>query len=133
LDRDATVLALLPDVIRHRICEVDIDSVSAPEAALERVVLCRYNLIIADVRHVVPSQQRFVLALRDAARETPLLLTSVTDRVLIGALGDMANIVYLPKPFDRDELISVIRRLLGTSAAVEQRGTSADRDTSAHG
>jgi two-component system cell cycle sensor histidine kinase/response regulator CckA len=87
------------------------------EEALEVLRECECDLMISDV--ALPGMHGVALARLVRARLSgvPIILTSGYERTAMDEVDDVANVVFLTKPYGQTELLDVIARIVQATAA----------------
>ena len=88
-----------------------IDSVYDTTSAIEKLKNSGYKLIISDIMMPVMNGFEFIREIKKMNILTPVIMTTGYSTIE-NAVKSLSNgaFDYIPKPFDLDEMISVIRR-----------------------
>ena len=96
-----------------------VDIASDGEAALDRIYVEPYDLILLDI--MLPKKDGFAVLqeVRDAKKKTPVLMLTAKADIEDRIRGlDLGADDYLPKPFAMEELLARMRALLRRSNAL---------------
>jgi serine phosphatase RsbU (regulator of sigma subunit)/FixJ family two-component response regulator/anti-sigma regulatory factor (Ser/Thr protein kinase) len=121
VDDDYALLEALPETIRLRMPDAEVDICDAASTALERILAIDYDVIVTDIK--MPGMDG--LALLDKIR----MLRPDTPTVLITGHGEHDLAIqalragaydYIQKPIDRDYIIASLRRAVQVRALKRQ-------------
>jgi DNA-binding NtrC family response regulator len=89
----------------------DVDTVGSPNAAMDAVARCSYDVVLCDVR--LPGCRGEALAAEMIKRRPRL-----ANRIILmtgGAVDQCATLPVVPKPFSLDTILSAIRARLSAA------------------
>jgi len=113
LDDDPSMQRLVSTVLKRRGHKVDL--VSSGSQAIEKIATVSYDALLLDVMTPTEGGLTVIRHLKEARPELVkriVLVTASPDSVLKAVAGDVFAIVR--KPFDPDELVATIERLITT-------------------
>jgi DNA-binding response OmpR family regulator len=113
VDDDASLLQMLPQVIRTHMPKVKVVSEASPHNAVRRIQVMKYDAIVSDFS--MPDMNG--LALLDEVKKaqplTPfLLMTGVADESLRATARAAGARAILQKPFHPDDFLTLVREAL---------------------
>ena len=96
---------------------IDYRSFSSAQPALERLKTEPPQVVVSDIRMPGMSGLDFMQALKDRAPTTPvIIMTAYSDLDSAVAAFQGGAFEYLPKPFDVDQAVELVRRAIEESA-----------------
>lgn len=118
VDDDTSVLGVLSDVFDS--VDIDVETCSDPELALERFGEGSFDVVISDERMPKMSGSEMLRRLRSLSPRTPTILLTAygSSRVLARAYERSGVFSYLAKPFDNRALIGTVLEALKAADAV---------------
>ncbi len=138
VDDDRALLEALPETLRLRMPDADVDVCDSASAALERILATDYDVIVTDIK--MPGMDG--LALLDEIRvlrpDTPTLLVTGHGEHDLAVRSLRAGAYdYMQKPLDREYLVASLRRAVQVrqlkrrvaeqQAALERHATELER------
>ncbi|HZS12827.1 MAG TPA: response regulator [Nitrospirales bacterium] len=111
LDDDHALLDALPQSLQYRMYNVTVHAVDAPEAALGLLDMHDYDAVLSDV--CIPRMDGLQF-LAEAKRRRPsmpiVMMSGHADHRTIASVLMAGAFAYVPKPLDRDLLVTVVKR-----------------------
>ncbi|HEV8353585.1 MAG TPA: SpoIIE family protein phosphatase [bacterium] len=113
VDDDAMLLQALPEAIRLRLEDVEVDTAESAALALERLAETDYDAVVTDIKMPGLDGLGLLARIRDLRPEIPTLLITghgehdLTLRALRGGAYD-----FIQKPIDRDYFIVSLQRAI---------------------
>ena len=113
VDDDPALLEALPEALRLRLGDVDIDTCDSAMLALEQVASCDYDAVVTDIK--MPGMDGLALLNRihEKRPETPTLMITghgehdLAVQALRGGAYD-----FIQKPIDRDYFVASLQRAI---------------------
>lgn len=116
VDDDTALLTALSATIEFHLAPVLFDVCDSGTKALDLVSANRYDAIIVDMNMPTMTGLEFLIAVKQLRRDIPVLMISghANDALIASALEAGAS-GFIPKPFDRNQIVSAIRHGLQLS------------------
>jgi two-component system, NtrC family, nitrogen regulation response regulator NtrX len=116
IDDDTALLTALSAIIEFHLGPVRFDTCDSGTKALDLVRANRYDAIIVDMNMPSMSGLEFLVAVKQLRRDIPVLMISghANDALIASALEAGAS-DFIPKPFDRNQIVSAVRHGLELS------------------
>ena len=109
VDDEVDVQAVVGDLLTED--GYDVDTVGTPNAAIDAVARCAYDVVLCDIR--LPGCRGDALA-AEMIRRRP----GLANRIILmtgDAVDPRATLPVVPKPFSLDEILSAIRARLSAA------------------
>lgn len=122
----STLLAVDDSVTMRKVLEITfagpdfrVVTANSPDAALQKLKAERFDLVIADLS-LDPNGYDLCKAVKKASPATPVLLLSSKQNVYDAGKGAAAQAdEHMDKPFDTQQMIDKVKKLLGTAPAAK--------------
>ena len=109
VDDDRSIRWVLEKALRQ--ADIEVTSFERAEPALERLRRERPTVLVTDIRMPGPSGLELLQAVQEQAPELPvIIITAHSDLDAAVAAYQGGAFEYLPKPFDIDEAVALVRR-----------------------
>lgn len=116
VDDDPALVEALSGTLQLRLGHFTLETCTGGMAALESIRTKTYDTIISDVQMPHMNGLELLAAVKRLLPEIPFILMSgQMDRASIATALDAGASDFVPKPFDRDIFVSVVRRALELS------------------
>ena len=117
VDDSATERAILTRFLQE--IGIDVSIATTGEEALEKITTAKPDLIVLDI--VLPGRSGFEICRElkgaDSTNQIPIILCSTKDTNMDKFWGKKQGAdAYIPKPIDREELVSTVKKLIGSKA-----------------
>jgi len=113
VDDDPALLEALPEALRLRIEELDIDTAASAAIALEQIARTDYDAIITDIKMPGMNGLELLHRVRALRPETPtLLITGYGEHDLVIQALRGGAYDFIQKPIDRDYFVAVLKRAI---------------------
>lgn len=110
VEDDPDIRQLTAETLREEGCRVV--AVERHSQALELLSTFRFGLVLADSEGVVPDPWAGLETVRDAAWPSSVVIYSAHSPERFAGYGERGFAGLLPKPFDLDELLAIVREHL---------------------
>lgn len=116
VDDDTALLTALSATIEFHLGPVVFHACDSGTKALDLVKANSYDAIIVDMNMPTMSGLEFLVAVKQLRRDIPVLMISghANDALIASALEAGAS-DFIPKPFDRNQIVSAVRHGLELS------------------
>lgn len=116
VDDDTALLTALADTIEFHLGPVLFDVCDSGAKALGLVRANRYDAIIVDMNMPNMSGLEFLVVVKQLRRDIPVLMISghASEALIASALEAGAS-DFIPKPFDRNKIVSAVKHSLELS------------------
>jgi DNA-binding response OmpR family regulator len=122
VDDDPALLDALSGTLEARFGHFSLDTCNAGATALDLAKRQKYDTIIVDVNMPGMTGFEVLRAVRQLQPETPVLLISAHgDETMMVKAFEAGATAFIPKPFDRADLVNAVRRGLELSS-LERHG-----------
>jgi DNA-binding NtrC family response regulator len=116
VDDDPVLLEVLRDTIVLRLQPSMVESTTSSAEALARLTVDSYDLVLCDWRMPSTNGMAFIDEVKTVRPDLPVVLMTGDIRESIKSqAAEKGAFAFLRKPFDRDEVIRVIRAALPQS------------------
>lgn len=116
VDDDTALLAALSDTIQFHLGPVLFDACDSGTKALDLVRANSYDAIIVDMNMPNMTGLEFLVAAKQLRRDIPVLMISGhANEALIASALEAGASDFIPKPFDRNQIVSAVRHGLELS------------------
>src|SRR5438270_92041 len=105
VDDDAATLRVLPEVLRLHLPNLTVRTSSSPFDALERLSLRPYHAVLSDLQMPAMDGLTFLKRLENTSTRNT---GSGADSLLLTQAFDAGFFDFVPKPFDRKDLVATI-------------------------
>jgi DNA-binding NtrC family response regulator len=113
VDDDPATLRVLPEVLRLHLPNLTVHTSGSPFDALERLSLRPYHAVLSDIQMPAMDGLIFLKKLKTIRPEIPVVLTTGgADLLLLTQAFDAGAFDFVPKPFDRKDLVATIENAL---------------------
>jgi two-component system, NtrC family, nitrogen regulation response regulator NtrX len=131
VDDDAATLRVLPEVLRLHLPNMAVHACNSAVDALDRLKARPYHVVLSDIRMPTMDGFAFLKNIKNLRPEIPVVLTTgEADSTLLTKALDAGAFDFLPKPFDRRDLVSTFE--LAIRAYALARGMKATQQHIAH-
>jgi DNA-binding NtrC family response regulator len=114
IDDDETLLEALAGIFPLRLPSVIVQTVQSAHAGLQLLQAEHYDLILCDVRMPDKDGLAFLQELARVPFSPPVvLMTAHGDHHSLAQAQRHGATAFIEKPFDREELVTTVARLLG--------------------
>ena len=128
----STLLAVDDSVTMRKVLEITfagpdfrVVTANSPDAALQKLKAERFDLVIADLS-LDPNGYDLCKAVKKASPATPVLLLSSKQNVYDAGKGAAAQAdEHMDKPFDTQQMIDKVKKLLGTAPSMQSPAAAA--------
>lgn len=132
----STLLAVDDSVTMRKVLEITfagpdfrVVTANSPDAAMQKLKGDKFDLVIADLS-LEPNGYDFCKAIKKASPATPVLLLSSKQNVYDAAKGSAAAAdEHMDKPFDTQQMIDKVKKLLGGGITTTPTTTKAAAQT----
>jgi CheY-like chemotaxis protein len=116
VDDDPALLAALSATLEFHLGPVLFDACDSGAKALDLVRATRYDAIVVDMNMPNMSGLEFLVVVKQLRRDIPVLMISGhANEALIESALEAGASDFIPKPFDRDQIVSAVRHGLELS------------------
>jgi two-component system, sensor histidine kinase and response regulator len=116
VDDDPALLDALSGTLHARFGHFSVDTCNSAVRALELTKCQHFDTIIVDVNMPTMSGFEFLTQVKQVQPQTPvLMITGNADRTTMAKAFEGGATDFIPKPFDRDDLVQAVRRGLQLS------------------
>jgi DNA-binding NtrC family response regulator len=116
VDDDLALLEALSGTLETRFGHLNVDICDSGLKAMDLVRSHNYDTIIADVNMPNMNGFEFLTAVKQVQPETPvLMITGHADRTMMLKAFEEGAADFIPKPFDREDLVQAVRHGLELS------------------
>jgi FixJ family two-component response regulator/anti-sigma regulatory factor (Ser/Thr protein kinase) len=121
VDDDAALLQALPETLRLRMPETQVETAASAAAALARMGAADYDAVITDIKMPGMDGLGLLARIRELQPDTPtLIITGHGEHDLAVQALRLGAFDYLSKPLDRDYLIAALERAVHVRALRRQ-------------
>lgn len=111
VDDDPALLEALPEALRLRIDDLDIDTSDSGHEALERIAEIDYDALVVDIKMPGMDGLELLAEIKKVRPDTPtILITGHGDHELAVEALRLGAQDYVTKPIDRDYFVSSLNR-----------------------
>jgi two-component system, OmpR family, response regulator MprA len=113
VDDDPALRDALSDTIEFHLGPLTLDASDSGTKALDLVRANGYDAMIVDMNMPDMNGLQFLTAVKHLQPHTPVLLISAhADEAIITRALEAGASEFIPKPFDRDQIVSAVRHTL---------------------
>ena len=125
IDDDRALLEALSAALHLRLPSLMVETIPSARDALRRLETQDYGAILSDIRMPDMDGFAFLAALQALPRHPPVvMITGQSDTRLRELAHDCGALTFIEKPFEREDIVKTVARLLGLEPAA-----GADRTT----
>jgi DNA-binding NtrC family response regulator len=113
VDDDPALRDALTDTIQFHLGPLTVDASDSATKALDLIRVNGYDAMIVDINMPNMNGLQFLAAVKHLQPHTPVLLISAhADEATIATAFETGASDFIPKPFDRDQIVSAVRHTL---------------------
>jgi DNA-binding NtrC family response regulator len=113
VDDDPMLLDALSGTLEARLGHYTLDACDSGARALELTKQQHYDTIIVDVNMPNMTGLEFLTQVKQVQPQVPvLMITAHADRTMMAKAFEGGAADFIPKPFDRDDVVQAVRRSL---------------------
>src|SRR5437763_11640793 len=113
VDDDPALLEALPEALRLRIDDLDVDTINSGREALEQIATTDYDALVVDIKMPGMDGLELLAEIKKLRPDTPtILITGHGDHELAIEALRLGAQDYVTKPIDRDYFVSSLSRAI---------------------